>query len=304
MKVSDYTESEFFREAKLGIRFKLGPFTVRLRTSVSTFAALFYNFYAHYPLVDEGSEIADYFVVIEPPANFRRWWRPQVMFLTDDKGPFIPFPMDTTLPMFEWGLNWCIYTRANQYLMFHAAVLEKGGRVLLLPATPGSGKSTLCAALCHRGWRLFSDEFVLVCPDDGTILPIPRPISLKNESIDVIRQFAPDAYIGPSFPKTRKGTVAHVRAPATCVERMGDVVSKSSWVIYPRYQADVKLKLEPLAKPQASLRLAGNSFNYEVLGAAGFRATNSIIRQSDCYTLEYSRLDDAISVLDDLARKT
>jgi predicted ATPase len=29
---------------------------------------------------------------------------------------------------------------------------------VILPAPPGSGKSTLCAALVTRGWRLLSDE--------------------------------------------------------------------------------------------------------------------------------------------------
>lgn len=300
MKISNYSEAEFFHQVrKKGIRFKLGPFTIRLRTSVGTFAALFYNFYANYPLADETCELADFFVSIEPPASLRRWWRPQVRFLTDDNGPFIPFPADTALPMFEWGLNWCIYSRANQYLMFHAAVLEKGGQALLLPATPGSGKSTLCAALCHRGWRLFSDEFALIRLNDGAIIPLPRPISLKNESIEVIRQFAENAFIGPSFPKTRKGTVAHVRAPAESVIRMDESVS-TRWVIYPRYQPNSSLKLDVLPKSQACMRLAGNSFNYEILGAEGFRVTNAIIRQSDCYTLDYSCLEEVVSHLNQL----
>ena len=81
MKISDYSEREFFHLArKRGIRFKLGPFVIRLRTSVSSFADLFYNFYAHYPLINKEDELADFFITIEPPTSIRRWWRPQVRF--------------------------------------------------------------------------------------------------------------------------------------------------------------------------------------------------------------------------------
>jgi len=30
-----------------------------------------------------------------------------------------------------------------------------------MPAKPGVGKSTLCAALAHRGWRLLAELLVL-----------------------------------------------------------------------------------------------------------------------------------------------
>ena len=82
--------------------------------------------------------------------------------------------------MLEAGLNWCIGNLAHQYLVIHSATLERGGRALLMPAPPGSGKSTLCAALITRGWRLLSDEFALVDPATGLLVPVPRPVALKG----------------------------------------------------------------------------------------------------------------------------
>ena len=64
---------------------------------------------------------------------------------------------------------------------------------MLLPAAPGSGKTTLCAGLSLRGWRLLSDEFGLIRPGTTDLVPVPRPMALKNESIDVIRQFDREA---------------------------------------------------------------------------------------------------------------
>jgi hypothetical protein len=48
---------------------------------------------------------------------------------------------DQTYPMFEWGLNWCIASHAHSFLVIHATVVERGGRAMVLPAPPGSGKA-------------------------------------------------------------------------------------------------------------------------------------------------------------------
>jgi len=75
--------------------------------------------------------------------------------------------------------------------MLHAAVLEKNGRAVVLPGDPGAGKSTLTAALMLSGWRLLSDEITLVDRDDGLLVGLARPVSLKNASIDVIQRAFP-----------------------------------------------------------------------------------------------------------------
>ena len=72
---------------------------------------------------------------------------------------------------------------------------------MLLPAPPGAGKSTLCAGLVHRGWRLLSDELALVDMETGLVRGMARPVNLKNKSIEVIRDFAPEiaARIAPGL---------------------------------------------------------------------------------------------------------
>ena len=49
-------------------------------------------------------------------------------------------------------------------------------------------------------------------------------------------------------------------------------------------------------------QLAENSFNYTVLGQAGFDALGGIIDSSDCYSFTYSALDDALATFAQLAR--
>jgi len=300
VKLADLPEDTFTRcLAGTGILLQTGPFIVRIHSSVEGFAQLLRRFYANFPVVPEPA-IADFHVRLTMPGGIRRHWRPQVLLLLDGQVVFLPYPLSHAFPLFEWGLNWSIAMQAHQYLMLHSAAVERSGRVLLLPAWSGSGKSTLCAALVSRGWRLFSDEFGLVRADDGQLIPLPRPMPLKNHSIDVIRDFAPDAELGPSFYGTRKGTVAHLGTSAACVEQSA-VSAPPGWLVFPRYQPGASMRLEPIFKPQAFIKLANNSFNYQLLGLRGFQSVSRLVRDCDCYVLSYSNLDEAIVALNYLA---
>jgi HprK-related kinase A len=249
----------------------------------------------------DAEDFSDFHVQIARPRGLRRWVRPQARFIVDGRSPFAPYTAAHAFPALEWGINWCIATRAHYLLMLHAAVVERNGLAMLFPAWPGHGKSTLCAALIHSGWRLLSDEFGLVRPQDGTLLPLPRLIPLKNESIDVIRRFRPEAVLGPAFYGTRKGTVAHVRPPVDSISRAQEA-ARPRWLVFPRWIADAPFTLEPMPKSQAFLMVATNAFNYEILDETGFRLVTDMVRACDSYSLRYSDLDEAVASLDTLSR--
>jgi len=254
--------------------------------------------YADYP--QEGDDaFVDFYVSLAPPRTPRRWFRPQVLFFFDGSVPFKPLPLDQAFPLFEWGLNWCVAKHVNQYLILHAGVVEKGGHAVIMAAPPGSGKSTLCAALVARGWRLLSDELALVSPEDGRLTPLPRPVSLKNESIDVIRSFAPGVTIGRESADTTKGTVAHMKVPNDSITRAHEHAIPT-WVICPKYEPGAPARLEPRSKGQAFMYVIKNAFNYSVLGVRGFQTVAALIDTCDCYDFTYSGLDEAIDVFDAL----
>lgn len=288
------------RLAGAGIRLGTGRFTTSLRSAIPSVADGIGLLYADYPLrPDDG--FADFHLQLTRPRNLRRWLGPQVTLLYDGRSLFKPLPLDQAFPMFEWGLNWCVSSRANRYLIVHAAVIEKHGRAAILPAPPGSGKSTLCAALVGRGgWRLLSDELTLLRLDDGAIVPLPRPISLKNGSIDVIRAYVPGSVISRPVTDTVKGTVAHVKAPSASVARAGDT-TRPGWVVFPRYEPGAALQAEPLARADTFMQLAGNCFNYSLLGAEGFTALADLVDASAGFRFTYSVLDEALAFFDHLA---
>ena len=283
-----------------GVYFRTGAFITHLQTSLEHVASPFALLYGDYALADAG--YADFHVEVAAPRGLRRWFRPQVDFIADGAVPFAALPRDQGFPMFEWGLNWCVSSNAHYYLMIHAAVIERNGHAAILPAPPGSGKSTLCAALIQNGWRLLSDELTLIRRSDSRLVPLPRPVSLKNASIPLMKAYAPDAVFSPSVSDTVKGTVAHMKAPAESVAR-ADETAQPGWIIFPRYEAGAPLTLTPVPRTRAFMRVADNAFNYAQLGVEGFNALSGVIAQSGCHDLHYSSLDDAVAAFDRLAAR-
>ncbi|MDO8263482.1 MAG: HprK-related kinase A [Gallionella sp.] len=284
-----------------GLVIRTGPFSFRIISEIGSVVDGLRLLYADYPLVDNQGFV-DFTVTLAPSGGLRRWWRPQVKFIYDGAHPFAALPIDHAFPLLEWAMNWCISTQAHHYLTLHAAVIEREGCAVIMPAPPGSGKSTLCAGLVNRGWRLLSDELTLISLEDGLIAPLGRPISLKNQSLEVIRKFVPGAVLNQVTHDTSKGSVSHMKAPAAHVKRIEDR-ARPRWVIFPKYVPDTRAELTPRSKANSMLELGRNSFNYTVLGLTGFELLADVIAASDCYDFRYSQLDEAVSVFDRLAER-
>ncbi|HEX7326911.1 MAG TPA: HprK-related kinase A [Casimicrobiaceae bacterium] len=301
MIVSEFTHAELSRRLRgRGLRIRLGPVAASIRSPMPAVAdALGFHYAAHETLDED--EFVDFDVHVAWPQGVRRFVRPTATFSVDDTTTFEPLPANQGFPLFEWGMNWCIAAYCDQFLILHSAVLERNGDALLLPAPPGSGKSTLCAALVARGWRLLSDELALIDIERLVVLPIPRPISLKNAAIDVIRAFWPEAAIGPVVPDTLKGSVGHVRPPALSVERQRET-ARPRWIVLPKYESGAALTLSAISRGAALMRLVDSAFNYTVHGKRGFETLAAIVDRAECRALLYGGdLDAAVRALEAMA---
>ena len=278
---------------------RVGPFTIRVHAAVPALCRELGNLYADFPAA-EGGGFFDFHVNVRRPAGLRRWLWPRVIFEHDDAPSFRNMRAAEVLLLFEGGLNWTIAENANFYLVIHAAAVERNGRVAILPAPSGAGKSTLCAALVSRGWRLLSDELTLVSPADGTVAALARPISLKNEAIDAIRAFVPEAQFSRPIPNTEKGTVAFLKPPPASVARMSEAATPA-WVVVPRYARDARPMLSHRGKAEKFMALYDNAYNYHLFGRTGFEALATIVDRCDCYDFIYSDLGDAVEAFAGLA---
>ena len=299
MKLSDVPLKELRKKAREeGLRFKTGPFPVRLKTDIPELIDTLHSMYGQASLLCN-NEISQFHITIAQKSGLRRWLKPQAIFSIDGIKPFEPYPLSHAFPLFEWGLNWCIGTTAHNNLMLHSAVVEKNGIGLILPAMPGSGKSTLCAGLASRGWRLLSDEFGIIRHSDGQLLPIPRAAPLKNDSIEIIRQYAPEAVLGPIYEKTRKGTVSHMAPPPNSLELQEQAVTPK-FVVFPKYQNGAETRLTPLVKSAAFTRLTNNAFNYQVTMEQGFQSMARLVEKTQSFDFISGDLDEAVITLQTL----
>jgi len=251
--------------------------------------------YADYELASQ-DEFADFHISVAYGPMHKK---SVCVFSFDGFEPFSPLAQGEGFAFLEWGLNWCVTTYLHTWLTVHSAVLERQGRALILPAPPGSGKSTLCASLLLNGWRLLSDEMTLLDPGTGLVTPFPRPVSLKNQSIDIIRHRDNTVVIGPVAFDTLKGNVAHMRAPLDSLHRANEK-ALPAWVIFPQYVADAPARLTPRGKATSFMQLAENSFNQSAHGRRGFNALTRLIDQCDCYDFSYGHLDEAMAIFAEL----
>lgn len=285
------------------LNLRVGPYTYSIHSDLPSLARGVSELYADFPVAG-GDSFVDYAVAIRrggPVARIRR----RVQFLFDNQGSFAPIPVGQAYAFMEWGMNWCVSVHANEYLKLHAAAVARDGLVTIMPGVPGAGKSTLCAALGLSGWRILSDEHALILPGSARVAPLCRPVSLKNESIAAIRAFDPAARFGPVSRDTHKGVVAHMKADLTA-DSHDTAALPAHIMLFPRFSTVDQQRLSDRPKTESFVLAAYHSFNYSVLGEAGFAAMRALLDTVACYDLVYRDLDwavDAVARLHDRVRK-
>lgn len=291
--VSDLCGNELTQSLKReGLRIEVPPFAFNLRTEIESLATAVAAAYGDYRVCG-----SSFFIDFTARVARARRLRPTAVFLTDGHQPFEPLPLDQAFPMLEWGLNWCVSSNCHNYVIAHAAVVERRGTTIVMPAPPGSGKSTLCAALVGAGWRLLSDELAILEPETGNLIAFPRPISLKNESIDLISRRFTDSCLVSQVRDTIKGTVGHLRPPRESVIRAHEP-GQPGLLVFPKYLYNTATRLTPLERADAFLRLAQNTFNYDLLGELSFDTVADFVERAQCYEFEYADIDEAIRLFE------
>jgi len=299
LQIADFSPDELSRQlATDGLRLKTGPFVFSIHSTLDPVCAGLISLYDTFSIASP-DDFADFHISVRRAQGLRRWVRPQSIFEFDGEIPFKPLAASQSFALLEWGMNWCIYNYAHSYLIIHGAALERDGQALLLPAPSGSGKSTLCGALMSRGWRLLSDELILLNPDDGLIYPLGRPVSLKNRSIDVLRAFAPAHPISEPIHDTAKGSVAHMKPTRDSVMRSNEC-AQPRWAIFPKYAIGMKTQIVPIGKPDLCMRLIDNAFNYNIHGVQGFISMTSMVSNMTAFTATYESLDEVITLIDQI----
>ena len=74
----------------------------------------------------------------------------------------------------QWLYRLALARHKRRFVVFHAAGLVSDGRTVVFSGPSGAGKSSLALAAVRRGWKYFSDEFVVT--DGAKMWGWPRAI--------------------------------------------------------------------------------------------------------------------------------
>jgi len=297
-KLNDLPEGEYKALLRAGkLRLQIGPYNYGLQSNLPQIDKGLAALYADYHLANP-EDFTDYNICMHHTGPITRL-RHRVEFLFDNQNPFGVIETQNAYAFLEWGMNWCVSIHANEYLKLHAAVIARNGRAILMPGIPGAGKSTLCAALGLSGWRVLSDEHALIPPGSAEVVPLPRPVSLKNASIALIRGFDSSAVLGPTSGDTHKGIVAHMKADLASDSHDRTPLPVTT-MVFPRYSTEEPQGLFRRSRSQSFILAAYHSFNYSLLGSKGFQAMSTLLDATECYDLVYRDLDWALKAMEQL----
>jgi HprK-related kinase A len=286
------------RAASVGI----GGFSVAIRLEVGQpdLERRIEDLYGLYPQ-QRPDALPDVTIALRRQNRVSTLFRSALRACANGEAPYQAVPPRWALPVLEATLNWFVWSYVARVLLLHAAVVEGDGRAVIMSGPSGAGKSTLCTALIARGFRLLTDEIAMVRLNDGRLQPHPRPISLKNEAIDMMAKLLPDAHVSERFANATKGTVAFMRPPTQSIAAAGKT-ALPALVIFPTYRPETNVELKPVEKAQAFMRLIKSSANYLTLLGTGFETLANLVEACDHYALDYGSLDDATGTIESLVR--
>jgi hypothetical protein len=162
-------------------------------------------------------------------------------------------------------------------LAAHAGVVTDGRSAVVVPASSGTGKTTLVTALVQRGWHYLSDEALCLQWHDGRLSAYPRPLALSTWSAAALGLSPGVAGDGESFyAPSSLGAVGSAEG-----------VAIAHIVLLERGHASPRL--DPLKRQDALAELLRRSFNHfrdpgralDLLGGAVRIADTSVLRLGD-----------------------
>jgi hypothetical protein len=178
----------------------------------------------------------------------------------------------------------------------HAGGVERRGVACVLPADPESGKTTLTAGLVRVGYAYVTDEAVAFDWETGEIEPYPKPLSIDPGS-----QFLFPELVPPPPPGFDGEIDGQWQVPPSSIR--GDAVGgrcRAKYLVFPKYEADVVTRIEPIARAEALVELAKNTFRFREHPRRSLDSLARVIAEVECYRMSVGDLDTACTLIDEL----
>ena len=168
----------------------------------------------------------------------------------------------------------------------------------MLPAAPGSGKSSLAAALARQGFSFFSDEVALCAEDRFAVRPVPLGICVKSTGWALLTPLYPELANARTHDRVDGKIVRYLPPPPGPKD---DTYHPVGAIVFPRYAPDLETALLPLGKAEVLRRLLAECLVVrKTLDEANVGRLVEWIKAVPCYELPNSSLAEATERLQEL----
>jgi hypothetical protein len=187
---------------------------------------------------------------------------------------------DDMLFVFEKDLTVELQKRRPDLYFLHSAAVERNGKVCLLAADSGSGKSTTTWALLHHGFGYLSDELAPVDLDSMRVSPYPHALCLKQ---------APPDYPLPT-DTIDLGRTLHVPVRSLPADTITEPLPLGA-VFLVKYRPDLaEPELRAIGPAEASARLYLTALNALSHPNRGLEAAVRIAEHVPCFEIHSANL--------------
>lgn len=202
-----------------------------------------------------------------------------------------PDPLRKLVPRFKAELTARAVRRQDHILHLHAAAVMHAGRLVMLPASSGSGKTLLTARLASLGCRYMSDETVLLLRD-GTMQPLATALSVKAGGLALLAPHYPALADLPEHDREDGIAVRYLPPPGW--QGVAPTSTQPVIVVFPRYVPGAATALRPLGAAQALGRLLAECLAIpRRLSAASMGTVVEMVERASCWELVSGDLDSA-----------
>lgn len=214
----------------------------------------------------------------DPERVFGDYWPPLGWRMAGDTDSeaertfMIDLESPTSLAAFESQFGLYVVEKARGLVAIHAALVQMGEHVLMLPGASGRGKSTFARTALDHGHQVLTDEFCLVEPKTGLVSGWPRPIrerlvggGIKRIPIDARDPVYPTHLLVTSFS--------------------GDETTEG-------------MNLEPITGGQVALDLLANTVCAQSRPEESFQASVTLARRVEGFSGRRGEAEEALNFLE------
>ena len=193
----------------------------------------------------------------------------------------------------EWIITCDALSNLHEFFQLHAGAVIKEGKIILLPANHGQGKTTLTLNLTRNNYQCLSDDIVLIEPETTRIIPFPRSFLIKDKSI---KELTKSNLIDRKHGYYCKAEDILYYNPCS-TNKLPVRNAKPYTIIELKHSRRFKNELRPVNKSEMCIKLLKQSFNIHNYKRNGVTILTKLVRNSKCYSLKTNNISDAVHLV-------